>query len=271
MDARLFLSKKGDIDLLLESLVDLEEEEFLAADDNGFPTDGLETLEVLQTRKRDLIQRLEEAEEELLSLWEKLPDRQVTIPDDQLQSSIDEEMPSSDVENQEALELQDLDENSEENKRLIPCGQRHKFRQILDSVTSDISIRPNVLVNAYLLHQLRLLPEEQVTYAEAIQVAIESTGVPLQTDLKYYMLSDWFEDVPRSRSNSKRSKSARRWTSGQNKTSLAMHSNQTQVIHGQSEPHMLRDPRRSQSGATAAHPSPPAPWKPTLNDRALLG
>ncbi|KIW19352.1 hypothetical protein PV08_03647 [Exophiala spinifera] len=270
MDARLFLSKKGDVDLLLESLMELEEEEFLAADGAGFETDEPAILETLQTRKRELIQRLDEAEEELLRLWQKLPDRQVSIPDDQLRSSVDEEMPGSEIWNPDNEDVSEVNENSEDSNHLIPSGQKQGYRQILNYVTNNISTRPNILVDAYLLYQLRQLPEEQAAYVEAIKGVVKGTLIQRRTDLKHFMLSDWFEDVPNSKSTPQHSKSARRWTSSPNKTSLAMHSNQTQVTHGQSEPLMPRNSSRHRAGPGAEYPTP-GPWKLILNGRTSLG
>ncbi|KIW40819.1 uncharacterized protein PV06_07991 [Exophiala oligosperma] len=269
VEARLFLSKKGDIDLLLENLMELEEGEFPAGDEGVPETDDSTMLKSLETRKRDLMRQLEEAEEELLTLWEKLPDRPEDIPEDQLRSSVEgqEETPAADDGSPEGQGVEESNQDPENENRLVPGDRRHRFRQILDSVTDGGgggggSVRPDTLVNAYLLHQLRSSPEEQAAYVEAIKEVVESTGVPLRTDLESFAIRDWFEDVPRFKSRSSRrgkpAARARRWTSSRNdETSLAVHSNRTQATRGRSEPHVRQKrprPRpRARSRASAGH------------------
>lgn len=271
-DARLYLSKKGDVDLLRENLMELEEEQILAAEGVNNNQEEPAILGALESRKRDLMQQLEEAEETLLQLRDKLPDRQVNIPEDQLRPLGEEEMPTTEPANldpeheiaQETMTITDLDENT----RLIPSGRQHSLRQILNTVTDDNTIRSNILVNAYLLYQLRLLPEEQETYTEALKRAAQSTNFPLETDLRHLMLGHWFEDVPKSKTKSKPS---RRRVFSQEKGSLAVHTTQSlRTTQRQSEPQKVQHRLPFHSGDEPARRSL-SPRNQHLNDRASLG
>ncbi|KAK5449304.1 hypothetical protein LTS15_008846 [Exophiala xenobiotica] len=275
-DARLYLSKKGDVDLLRENLMELEEEQLLAAEGvNANQEEEPAILEALESRKRNLMQQLEEAEETLLQLRDKLPDRQVNIPEDQLRPLGDEDLLAAtsepanlDLERetaQETLTIPDLDENTS----LIPSGRQHSLGQILNTVTDDNTIRSNMLVNAYLLYQLRLLPEEQETYTEALKRAAQSTDFPLETDLRHLMLGHWFEDVPKSKTKSKPS---RRRVFSQEKGSLAVHTTQSlRTTQRQSEPQKVQHRPPFHAGDDSVRRKSLSPRKQHLNDRASLG
>jgi len=162
-EARRYLSKKGDVDLLKESLSELQEEMIIASEDATSQQADLEYFEHLESRQRELESQLEQAEQELSELRDSLPDRKVDIHPEQLRSSDEgEEYPTGiELIQQPSPPSPPISLDQGRDTRLLE-DERGGLRQILASVTDDGPDRSNALVTAYLA-QLSPPDEEQLS------------------------------------------------------------------------------------------------------------
>ncbi|EXJ76853.1 hypothetical protein A1O3_10498 [Capronia epimyces CBS 606.96] len=228
-EAQHYLSKKGDVDLLRESLMELEVERVLIAEDQTLEEEDPGLLDSLESREQELRQQLKLAENDLDQLHDKLPERKVDIPEDQLRPLDERTEPVSDL----SLSTRGSVHQEGQETQEPASRPRDSLLQILESVTDENPVRANTLVNAYLYYQLKSSPEEQLAFSRAVQDAVQDGDQPVETDPQCISLDHWFTEEAKS----KPSKSRVRGIFSQD--SNASHLDYSHLTHGQSEPHML--------------------------------
>ncbi|OAP64080.1 hypothetical protein AYL99_00052 [Fonsecaea erecta] len=156
-EARRYLSKQGDVELLEELLINLAAERAMLIDANEPPS----VIQELDTRYKELSDKLNQAEEVLARLYDDLPERRVSIPQEQLieqhstsRSDIDPEETGSASESQSQREL-----------------PGNSLSQILASTTNDHPDPSTTLVKAYLNYQSQQSARGQQDLSEAAEDA----------------------------------------------------------------------------------------------------
>ncbi|KIX04529.1 uncharacterized protein Z518_05399 [Rhinocladiella mackenziei CBS 650.93] len=238
-EAQLYLSKMGDVDLLKESLMEVDAELHLVE-----KSDILDDHEPeLRSRQQELLEQLDKAENDLTVLRDNLPERKVDIPEEQLRPPGEEEeavLGASDVSERPA---QDHNQDPEADSQFLLGPQKGGLLSILEKVTDDDHIKYDTLVNAYLLHQLRVSFKEQEELAKTLREVAQDTNQPVETDPKLLKLDHWFEEE-------RKSKSSKLLTRAffSDDMSIATHAEPSQLTHGISEPNEPRKPHRFHTG-----------------------
>ncbi|EXJ61550.1 hypothetical protein A1O7_01978 [Cladophialophora yegresii CBS 114405] len=226
-EARRYLSRKGDVDLLRESLMGLDEEQVMAC---AFPEVAMPAAQ-LESRRQQLTLELEQAEADLETLHNNLPDREVQIPKDQLRSFPTNEEASSQTDRDSAIGGETSGPQQE--------VQAESLSQILEHVTDESPVRPETLVNAYLLYQLRQSPEERKaffrTVDDELKLGKQAGRADMKTDIP---IEHWFDDEAGKKKSKKSQTSLTKYIISQPRSNMtevgtAEHG---QLTHGNSEP-----------------------------------
>lgn len=242
--AQEFLSKKGDVDLLRESLAELDAERVMISSNEDVPYEEHESLEVIESKRREIMQQLEKAEVDLGQLRDNLPDRDVSIPPDQLRPpGEDDNIPSfQSPAEQTGDEQHGTDAKGDSHS--APGHHPESLQNILQTATEDETIKPNTLVNAYLLYQLRLSAEEQARFSKVLQDAAPESSQQVEGDLTRLPLEHWFEEEARS---SRENNHVQDMLSRSFATATDSH-HSYQMTHGKSEPKSRRRPPQFHTG-----------------------
>ncbi|KAI1608377.1 hypothetical protein EDD36DRAFT_423280 [Exophiala viscosa] len=256
-EAQLYLSKKADVDLLRESLMELDEDGISATADPFSTREESELHGYMDSRTIDLRNQLGQAEEDLERLRSKLPDRKVNISEEQLIESEEGGVGLLEGLNPRTEGIHEVATNSEETSLTTPDDRHDSLQQILDLATEDDPIRSNTLVNAYLLYQFRLFPKEPKSYVEAVRAAAAELNPNLPSDPLILSLEHWFDDEkkPKTRSRSKPSKSRKKTPFSHHQQSIAMNADQSTVTRRKSEPRDIRKPSPLQPRDTRHRPN----------------
>ncbi|ETI27113.1 hypothetical protein G647_09795 [Cladophialophora carrionii CBS 160.54] len=246
-EARQYLSRKGDVDLLRETLMTLDGEQDLAS---TFPEVAMPA-DQLESRRQQLVLELEQAEADLETLHNNLPDRKVEIPDDQLRSLPTNEDASSQHDRDSAIG----GETSGQALRASTGGQQddqtESLSQILEHATDESHVRPETLVNAYLLYQLRRSPEEREAFLKTVEEKLKSENQAGRADtINDIPLEYWFDDEKGTKKSKKSQISLTKYIFSQPRSNMTDMGTAEYgpLTHGNSEPadrreHAQHDPR----------------------------
>ncbi|KIW88294.1 uncharacterized protein Z519_10861 [Cladophialophora bantiana CBS 173.52] len=226
-EARRYLSKKGDVDLLRETLMDLDVEQMMMSEAGERPN----ILEDLKSRRNEVLLELGRAEEELARLHDELPERKVSISEEYLRLPSELEHPVAGQSDIEGGKLGD----SKLGSQFQSDVQGHGLSQILEGATKDNPVRSKTLVNAYLLYQLQRSPQEQQNFLKTVEETSRKSDKALETDPSNPPLDIWFEEET-SKKSRRKNMSSEGFSRGTNADTTA----NIQKSHGQSEPHKRR-------------------------------
>ncbi|KIW69845.1 hypothetical protein PV04_02168 [Phialophora macrospora] len=238
-EARRYLSRKGDVDLLRESLMSLDGEEIIASTLPGeaMPVDQLES------RRQTLIVELQRAEADLETLRNNLPDRKVEIPEDQLRSPATSIATNEDASGQPdlgaAISGQTPAQALEPGTGRQPDDQTESLSQILDRVTGNSHVSAATLVNAYLLYQLQRSPEERKAFLKTVEEELKTGNPAGRVDLiNDIPLEYWFDDENRTKKPMLSQVSLTKYIFSQPRSNVTDvdTAELRQLVHGNSEP-----------------------------------
>ncbi|EXJ66526.1 uncharacterized protein A1O5_10195 [Cladophialophora psammophila CBS 110553] len=218
-EARRYLSKKGDVDLLRETLMDLDVEQMMMSEAD----EQSNILEDLESRRNEALLELGRAEEELARLHDELPERKVSISEEHLRPPSELEQT---VAGQSDIEREKLGD-SELGSQFQSDVQGNGLSQILEGATKDNPVRSKTLVNAYLLYQLRRSPQEQQHLLKTVEEIGRKSDKALEIDPSNLPLDIWFEEETSTKSRTKNI-SSQRFSRGTNADTTA----NTQKSHG---------------------------------------
>lgn len=196
LEGKQYLSKKGDVDLLRETLINIAGELGMIIGREKLLADDVDSVEALRVQRQEVTDQLQKAEEELDDLRDKLPDREVDIRSEQLRSPTEER--------EEISFYPDLPEqDAEAASRLLPGLHRPRLDRILENATQTKGepVKPKILAEAYLLYQLRWLPEEQEHFLKILNQVMQEADQSLEATPSLLPLHPWFEKNPASRSS----------------------------------------------------------------------
>lgn len=192
-----YLSKKRDVDQLKEELLELEAERGMLLSAAGESKD----IQYLESRVEEVLRELSQAEEDLTALHDKLPERKVVIPQDQLLEASEQlETPST----QNKQNKENLETEGEKLTEQSPLGAEAQavssFSRILDDATQDDADGSEPFVKAYLFHQRRQAQEE---YAKAAEQAKKDGGPSVDVYLEEQSIRRWFDEERPTRSGAR--------------------------------------------------------------------
>ena len=227
-EAKQYLSKKGEVDLLREVLMDLNEERVMASEAIEAP----EVIEGLESKQKKVLHELRVAEDELLVLHDRLPDRKVNISEEHLLPVPEEQQVISAQADTVDVEEQSMDKESKSHSLPDPQGES-SLSQILEDPSLERPNRPSTFVNAYLLYQYQQSPQDfHAAGAEARRIS----GQTIESDPRHPALDHWFEEEKQSKQSRTKNISSHGFSNRTNADTTA----HVQLSHGQSEPQQTR-------------------------------
>ncbi|KIX93188.1 uncharacterized protein Z520_11042 [Fonsecaea multimorphosa CBS 102226] len=172
-EAQRYLSKMGDVDVLQDILINMDAELRMLSETN----ETLDVMEELETRRKEVLNELRLAEEDLAKLYEDLPERRVNISEEQIRppSETEQQLPSqSNIDYGETGGVLGSQSRSE--------IQGNSLSQILQSATNDNSVQSTTKVEVYLDYQSQQSPEERQNSPQAAEDARPGGGQAQEVD-----------------------------------------------------------------------------------------
>jgi hypothetical protein len=238
-EARRYLSRKGDVDLLRESLMSLDGEQIIGSSSPGeaMPVDQLES------RRQTLLVELQQAEADLETLRNNLPDRKVEIPEDQLRSPAASIATDTDASSHRDLNSATVGDTPGPALEPRTGPQLHdhteSLSQILDRVTDKSHVGAETLVKAYLLYQLQQSPEARKAFLKTVEEELKTGNQAARVDMiNDIPLEYWFEDEKGTKTSKKSQVSLTKYIFSQPRSNVTDVDTAElgQLVQGNSEP-----------------------------------
>ncbi|OAG41763.1 hypothetical protein AYO21_03998 [Fonsecaea monophora] len=153
-EAQRYLSKKGDVDMLREILINMDVKRMMLFDANEEP----EVIEDFEVEYKQVLDEMKEAQEELDKLYEELPERRVSISQEQFPEM------DQDVTSQSYIDHAETGSASGSQPR--PELPANTLSHLLESTAADNRDESTTLVKAYLDYQLQQLSREELNVSE---------------------------------------------------------------------------------------------------------